>query len=140
MNLFNDITKQNKSFNSIFDYLKTNKDPLLLSNVLESQKGHIIYSIFKNFNNCSLIVCENELKAKNFYDDLKFFFKDKVFYYPSKDVVFYSADVKSRDIIKYRFDVIKNILSGDKIVIVLSVEALFDRLVKKDIFKNFIFQ
>lgn len=138
MNLFNDITKQNKSFNSIFDYLKTNKDPLLLSNVLESQKGHIIYSIFKNFNNCSLIVCENELKAKNFYDDLKFFFKDKVFYYPSKDVVFYSADVKSRDIIKYRFDVIKNILSGDKIVIVLSVEALFDRLVQKEIFEKFI--
>ncbi|WP_250278148.1 transcription-repair coupling factor [[Clostridium] colinum] len=138
MNLFNDIIKENKSFNTIFDCLKNETNPLLLSNLLDSQKSHIIYSIAQNFNNSSLIICENELIAKNFYDDLKFFFKDKVFYYPSKDVVFYSADVKSRDIIKYRFDVIKNILSNDNIVIVLSIDALFDRLVKKDIFKNFI--
>ncbi len=138
MNLFNNITKEDKSFMDIINYLKTDSSPLLLSNILESQKAHIVYSIFENFNNCSLIICENELKAKNFYDDLKFFFKDKVFYYPSKDVVFYSANVKSKDIIKYRFDVIKNILSNDKIVIVLSVEALFDRLVKKEIFEKFI--
>ena len=138
MNLFSNIVNENKDFNNIINYLKNDKEPLLLSNVLESQKSHIIYSIFKNFNNCSLIICENEIKAKNFYDDLKFFFKDKVFYYPSKDVIFYSADVKSRDIIKYRFDVIKNILSGDKIVIILSIEALFDRLVKKEIFEKFI--
>ncbi len=138
MNLFNNIAKENENFNNIITYLSQNEQPLLLSNVLESQKSHIIYSLFKNFDNCSLIICENELKAKNFYDDLKFFFKDKVFYYPSKDVVFYSADVKSRDIIKYRFDVIKNILSNDKIVIVLSIESLFDRLVKKDIFEKFI--
>ena len=136
MNIFNNI--KSKNFETIFNCLKAKKQPLSLSNVLESQKSHIVYSIFNNLNNSSLIICENELKARRFYDDLKLFFKDKVFYYPSKDVVFYSADVKSRDIIKYRFDVIKNILSGDKIVIVLSVEALFDRLVKKDIFKNFI--
>lgn len=137
MNLFNNLTK-NKQIDDLLNFLKTDNAPLVLSNVLDSQKSQIIYNVFNNFNNCSLVICENELKAKNFYDDLKFFFKDKVFYYPSKDVVFYSADVKSRDIIKYRFDVIKNILSGDRIVIVLSVEALFDRLVKKDIFKNFI--
>ena len=94
MNLFNNITKEDKSFMDIINYLKTDSSPLLLSNILESQKAHIVYSIFENFNNCSLIICENELKAKNFYDDLKFFFKDKVFYYPSKDVVFYSANVK----------------------------------------------
>lgn len=137
MNLFNNLTK-NKQIEDLLNFLKTDNSPLVLSNVLDSQKSQIIYNVFNNFNNCSLVICENEIKAKNFYDDLKFFFKDKVFYYPSKDVVFYSADVKSRDIIKYRFYVIKNILSGDKIVIVLSVEALFDRLVKKDIFKNFI--
>ena len=138
MNIFNNISNENKNFNTLLDFLKSKKTPLLLSNVLESQKSHIVYDVFKNFSNSSIIICENELKAKNFYDDLKLFFKDKVFYYPSKDVVFYSADVKSRDIIKYRFDVIKNILSNDNIVIVLSIEALFDRLVKKEIFEKFI--
>lgn len=138
MNIFNNISNENKNFNTLLDFLKSKKTPLLLSSVLESQKSHIVYDVFKNFSNSSIIICENELKAKNFYDDLKLFFKDKVFYYPSKDVVFYSADVKSRDIIKYRFDVIKNILSNDNIVIVLSIEALFDRLVKKEIFEKFI--
>lgn len=138
MNIFNNISNENKNFNTLLDFLNSKKTPLLLSSVLESQKSHIVYNVFKNFNNSSIIICENELKAKNFYDDLKLFFKDKVFYYPSKDVVFYSADVKSRDIIKYRFDVIKNILSNDNIVIVLSIEALFDRLVKKEIFEKFI--
>lgn len=138
MNIFNNILNENENFNSLLDFLKEKKNPLLLSNMLESQKSHLIYGIFKNFNNSSVIICENELKAKSFYDDLKLFFKDKVFYYPSKDVVFYSADVKSRDIIKYRFDVIKNIISNDNIVIVLSIEALFDRLVKREIFEKFI--
>ncbi len=138
MNLFKNVLNENKAFVKTLDSLKTKIDSIALSNVLDAQKSHIVYSIFEKFNNKSLIVCENEMKAKKFYEDLKFFFKDKVFYYPSKDVVFYSADVKSRDIIKYRFDVIKNILSNDDIVVVLSIEALFDRLVQKDLFKKFI--
>lgn len=138
MNLFNLILKENNDYNLLEKYLKQNINSILLTNVLESQKSHIISTLFNNFSKTNLIICENDTKAREYYNDLKFFLKDKVFHYPSKDVVFYSANVKSLDIIKERFNVIKNILSGSPVTIILSIEALFDRLVKKDVFEKFI--
>ena len=137
MNIFNTLNENiqiKKGLDAIINY----KNPILFSNSLEAQKEQLIYSIYKKFSSSGIIICENELKAKKMYDDLNFFFKDKVFYYPSKDIVFYSADIKSRDIVKYRFEVIKNILEKKEVFIVLSVEALFDRLVPKDIFLEYI--
>lgn len=138
MNLFNSILKENKDFNLLKKYLNENKNCILLTNVLESQKSHIISGLNMDFNKTNLIICENENNAKKYYNDLKFFLKENVFYYPSKDIVFYSANVKSLEIIKERFNVIKHILENKPITIILSIEALFDKLVSKEIFKNFI--
>ena len=138
MNLFNLILKENDDYNILEKYLKENINSILLTNVLESQKSHIISALYNNFSKTNLIICENDNKAREYYNDLKFFLKDNVFHYPSKDVVFYSANIKSLDIIKERFNVIKNILSGLPITIILSIEALFDRLVKKEVFEKFI--
>ncbi|MDE6182078.1 MAG: hypothetical protein K2F59_02580, partial [Eubacteriales bacterium] len=90
MNLFNLILKENNSYNLLKKSLKEDKETILLTNVLESQKSHIISGLTNDFSKTNLIICENDIKAKKYYDDLKFFLKENVFYYPSKDVVFYS--------------------------------------------------
>ncbi len=146
MKILNDILLENKDFCAILDYINENKnntkkEPVFVSGVFDSQKSHFIYSLYKklNLSNTNIIICESELKAKKYYNDLTFFFKSSnIFYYPSKDIIFYSADVKSTEIIKQRFQVIQSLLDNKNITIVLSIEALFDRLVEKDIFSNFI--
>lgn len=131
---------ENKEFDLLKNLIEKGKSPVLATGVLDSQKAHLIYGIESLINKSSLIIASSELKAKEIYEDMQFFIKDKIMYYPSKDIIFYSADVKSTDIIKKRFEVIDKLISGEKISVVLSVEALFDRLVEKNIFKNFIIE
>lgn len=142
MNILNDFLNDNKQFKEVIKLINNTKSNgvISLAGTLESQKAHVLSTISNTINSTNIIICESEIGAKSYFDDLKFFLKDKVFYYPSKDIIFYSADVKSTDIIKRRFEVIKNILENktDNITIVLSIEALFDRLVDPSIFQKFI--
>lgn len=140
MNIFYDFLKENKNFNKLKNYISDKSStPVLASGVIDTQKAHLIAGLSLEFNNSSIVITNSELKAKEIYNDLKFFMKDKVMLYPSKDVIFYWADVKSLDIIKQRFEIISKILDNEKITVVLSAEALFDRLVPAEIFKEFIF-
>lgn len=127
-----------ESFHALTDLIENNKTPVLCSGVLDSQKAHLIYGCIKKLDRPSLIIASSELKAKEIYEDLSFFLKDDVMLYPSKDIIFYSADIKSIDIIKKRFEVVSRLLENEKFSVVLSVEALFDRLVPKERFKDFI--
>jgi len=132
-----------ENFIKLTESVSNGQTPVLVSGALGSQKSHLINGILNSLNVPALIVTENELKAKEIYEDLQFFKKDNVMLYPSKDIIFYSADIKSTDIIKNRFEIISNIAfnnENDKnnFSIVLSVEALFDKLVPKSRFKDFI--
>ena len=130
--------KQLDSFQKIIAAIKQQTTPILVTGVIDSQKAHLSYGIQKEHNMPALIVASSELKAREIYDDMRFFLGDKVMYYPSKDIIFYNADLKSIDIETQRFSVLHSLIHNEKPTIVLSVEALFDRLVEKDIFAKFI--
>ncbi len=138
MNIFYEFINKNKEFSQLKSAVEGNITPVLATGVVDAQKCHIISALSEGLDGSSLIITNSELKAKEIYKDLKFFLKDKVRLYPSKDTIFYWADVKSLDIIKERFGIISEIINGKKIAVVLSAEALFDRLVPKDVFKSFI--
>ena len=114
--------------------------PLLLSGMMDSQKCHIIAAIKELKGSAILVITHSELKAKEIYEDLSFFIRgeNNLFLYPAKDIVFYAADVKSSLIIKERFAAVNALLKGFQPIIVLSVEALFDRLSPPDVFSQHI--
>jgi len=129
---------ENTSFGYLQQYLKKNVTPILANGISGSQKAHIISGLNSIFKVSSLIITNSPLNAKKLYDDLRFFMKDKVFLYPNKDIVFYSADIKSTEIIKQRFEVLNKLVKNENITVVATIEALFDRLTEKNIFKNYI--
>jgi len=114
--------------------------PLLLSGMMDSQKCHIVGALKEIKDNTILVITYSELKAKEIYEDLAFFIKqpNNLFLYPAKDMVFYSADVKSSLITKERFAAINALLKDEKPVIIASIEALFDRLSPPDVFMDHI--
>lgn len=132
--------EETEGFNLIMQSITAEKTPVLACGVINSQKSHLVLGITKNLSAPSLIIAENEQKAKEIFDDLSFFMKNNVMLYPSKDIIFYSADIKSTDIIKKRFEIINTLISAPEkeFSIVLSVESLFDKLVPKERFKDFI--
>ena len=103
MNIFYDFLDSNKNYDRLRDSIKENKTPVLATGVVDGQKTHLIAGITNDVHKSNLVITHSELKAKEIYNDLKFFLKDKVVLYPAKDIIFYWADVKSMDIIKERF-------------------------------------
>ena len=110
------------------------KKPVLVTGVNGSGKWHLASSVMTKENRPGLIVTHSELSAKGVYEDTRFFFPDRCRLYPSRDPLFYAADAKSADITRKRFIVISELLAGENPVIVLSAEALLDRLTPKKSF------
>ncbi len=124
------------TFNNLINSLKNNTT-LLANGISEGQREHLINSILQN-NKSGLVITNDEISAKKTYNNLQYFLGEDVVFYPAKDIIFYNADVKSIDIVKERFKAINKLISNERTVIVLSIEALFDRLTPFDTFKNFI--
>lgn len=127
-------------FTEAAESIKEKKTPVLARGVIDSQKVHLAWALGEDLSAPILMITDSEIKAKEIYEDMYSFYKDKVKFYPAKDIVFYNADVRSNHIIKQRIDILSALLEEPKEVkcIVLSVEALFDRLAPPRIFKEYI--
>ena len=108
--------------------------PVLASGMAEGQKAHIATLLGKT----KLIIASSPLKAQQLYSDISYFDKTSAVLYPPKDIIFYSADIKSREIIKTRFEILSRLMSGEELTVVTTVEALLDRLVPRRVFESFI--
>jgi len=84
--------------------------------VVESQKWHLTAALLKATNRPALIIAPSELKAKAIYEDLLYFFRDACCLYPSRDMLFYAADVKSVDITRQRLRVLDKITTYTRAV------------------------
>ncbi len=139
MNSLSELLLKLDSFKELKKALEKNSSKINVQGVLDSQKEHLIFATYEHLKNKSIVVTHTERKARELYENLKFYYKEKVFHYPQKDILFYSADVKSVDIMKERSRIYEQLFSNEDIVIVLSIDALFDRLSPKEVLeKHFI--
>jgi transcription-repair coupling factor (superfamily II helicase) len=136
MSNFFGILREIDGFISLARALRDGNTPALATGVLDSQKCHICAGLTQTFQRTSVIVTYSELKAREIYEDMELFLPGSVKFYPSKDIIFYSADIKSADITRQRFSVVKSLLNGEQVCVVLSAEALLDRLAPPRVFKD----
>lgn len=128
-----------ESYHQLLTDIQQKQTPVLTTGVIDVQQTHLIYSISAHLNRPALVITHSELRAKEIGEDLRFFQKN-VYHYPAKDIIFYSADVHSQDIIRKRFLVTDALMKGERPTIVLSIEALFDRLMEKESFVPYILE
>ena len=126
------------SFEKISAQLKKNvKKTALCTGVVDSQKCHLAWALAETHKRPFVFITYSEVKAREAYEDLQFFMPGQVQYYPVRDMIFYAADVRSADIVRQRMTVIDGLLNNDIGAVVLSVEALFDRLTPPERFQDF---
>ena len=120
--------------------LKKVRSTALAGGVMDSQKCHLACGLANQTGRPMLFVAAGELKAREMFRDISFFFPESVKYYPAKDILFYGADVNSGGITRERFDVLASLLDEDSEVkaVVCGVEALFDCLAEKEVFRSHI--
>lgn len=126
MKTFTEPLKELKEFNDIRDNIIMGELPVQITGCIDSQKCHLIHGLSDGFK-FKVIVTYDELKAKEIYEDYRLYDKN-VFIYPAKDIIFYSADIHGRAIVRERLRIIKRIIEKQDTTIIISLDGGMDRL------------
>lgn len=121
-------------YGEIQSRLKSNRGVLQLSGCIESQKAHVIYGLGQEKKN-RLIVTENELKAKELYEDMRFYDPD-VMLYPARDLIFFQADIHGNLLTKQRMRVIAALLEKKNVTVVTSMSGCMEYLMPLSVIKD----
>lgn len=78
-----------------------------ISGCVTSQKTHFMYALGDG-SAYRVIACSSESKARALYEEYKMLSED-VYLYPSKDFLFYQADIRSKELVKQRMDVLRRL-------------------------------
>ena len=113
-------------FEQIKEKSKTNKGILQVSGCMESQKSHLMYGL-SGIAPYRLILAEDELRAREIYEDYRFYDR-KVYSYPAKDLLFFQADIHGNLLIRQRMKVIKALLEEKELTVVTSIDGCMDFL------------
>lgn len=111
----------NEKFLKILSYIDKQK-LFEVQGLSDSSKSYLLSSIYEETKGSLVVIADNDIEAKNIYEDLNLFCTN-VFYLPSKEMVFYNVDAISGDLRWERLKVIKEILNKKKKIIVTTVEA-----------------
>ena len=123
---------------AIESYLENNKHPIEVLGLAESGRSYFINSIYESTDKPIVIVTHSDIEAKNIYEDLNFYLTN-VYYFPAKEVVFYNVDAISGDLRWARLNVIKEILSPGRKVVVTSIDAFASRYTPRKLFNEYKF-
>ena len=97
-----------------------------ITGCIDSQKCHLIAGLSMHFP-VKVIITYNDLRAQELLEEYRLY-DSKVMYYPSKDIIFYNADIQGNAIVKERLKVIKRLLLGDPVTIIACMDSGVDRL------------
>ncbi len=85
--------------------------------------------------NVRLVVTYDDKRANQLYEDFRFYDKE-VYIYPSKDILFFSADIHGNSIPRRRMEIFKRLICGLPCTIILTVDALMDKIPELSYIEN----
>ena len=123
-------------FKSLLAEIENKTSPLAITGLNGVGMVEIISSINQFSKKPILLVTYNEIQAKKIYEDIKYF-QDKVVFFPKKEIVTYDYIAESKDLPYKRIEALNKIVSKKNLVIVTTIEALMQKLPKKEtLYKN----
>ncbi len=95
---------------------------IALSGCVDSQKLHMIYGLGEGFR-YKMIVTFNDLRAKELYEDYKFYDRN-VMLYPAKDLIFFQADIHGNQLTMERIRCLRRLMEGKPVTVITTYDAL----------------
>ena len=124
----------------LYEYEELNRDlerglgPVSVSGCMDSQKVHLMQEAGESLP-WKLVVTYDDSRAKEIYEDFRCF-RDDVWLYPARDLLFYSADIHGNLMTKQRIEVLRHLIEDRSGVVVTTMDGLMDHLVPLELFKN----
>lgn len=100
--------------------------PVQVSGCMDSQKVHLMEEVAAD-TPWKLVVTYDDTRAKEIYDDFGCFRQD-VWLYPAKDLLFYSADIHGNLMNRQRISVLRHLMEDASGVVVTTLDGLMDHL------------
>lgn len=108
--------------------IENKKFPLLIRGLVDVERCNIIEVLTQKLKKRHrLIITYDEIRGRQLYEDLRLYDSTTMFY-QAKDFMFFSADIHGSAIVASRLEVIKRLIDASPTTIVLSVEALLDKV------------
>ena len=117
-----------QEYDNLVQALKSGKGPLQVTGTLDSQKVHLMYELGEaSAFAWKLVVTYDDTRAKEIYDDLRSF-TSRVWLYPAKDLLYYSADIHGNLMARQRIAVLRRLMEDREGVVVTTMDGLMDHL------------
>ncbi|QGU96568.1 transcription-repair coupling factor [Clostridium bovifaecis] len=127
---------ESDQFRNIINALSQKRFPIEIIGLSDSGRGLFINGIYEKEDKSIFIFTNSDVEAKNLYEDLSFYVPN-VYYFPNREVVFYNIYAISGDLRWERLKIIREMLRGDKKIIVASIEALAATYISPKLYKDY---
>ncbi len=134
MKVFSELLQEMEEFDQLVKGIKEKKTPVQVVGVSDSVGAHLISSVCEQFSRTALVVAAEEKEARQYYEDLRFFLGEQVFYFPRTDLLFYDVEAKGQDVTSRRLSVLAALLRGEQCCVVTTAEALVSPTVPKELY------
>ncbi len=116
-----EVLRQSKKTGENSDRASSRK-VMALSGCVDSQKLHMVYGLSDGLR-CKVIVTYSDLKAKEFFEEYKFYDKN-VTLYPAKDLIFFQADIHGNQLTGERIRTLRRLMERKPLTIITTYAAL----------------
>ncbi len=131
------LAKKSDSIKKIIDKIKSGEKETFVSGLFGSSKGFLLSFLFKNFALPILVITSDPEEAQNIVDDLTSFLgEEKVFHFPSWEILPYEFSFPSSEVIGKRLLALFNLTFEKKNVVVASIRGAFQKTLTPSRFKN----
>ena len=132
MNILTDELQNSKKFSEVINHIKEVQSPISLSGLSDMGKIQTIAGLNESLEKNICVITYNQIQAKRLLKDMAYF-TQKAAIFPKKELVTYDYIAESKDLPYERIEVLNNI-RGNKIkVVILTIEALMQDMVSKDV-------
>lgn len=114
------------------EYIDKAQFPLQISGCVESQKCQWIYGL-TDAKKWKVIITANEMRARELVEDYRMFDK-QVYYYPAKDVIFFSADIHGNAVSLERLKVREALAKGEGGTIITTLDAGMESVISQSVY------
>lgn len=131
--------RENAIFENFISNLSHDGYPGMIYGLSESARTYVINGLFEELNRNIFVITHSDVECRALYEDLSLY-TPNVYYFPSKEVVFYNVYAISGDIRWERLKIIKEMLSAGKKIIVTSIDALAPLYTPVELYRKYNFK
>ncbi|MCY6371973.1 transcription-repair coupling factor [Clostridium ganghwense] len=127
---------ESSSFRRVLNGINKNEFPIEILGISDSARSYFINGLYEQEDKAIFIFTNSDVEAKNLYEDISFYLPN-VYYFPTKEVVFYNIYAVSGDLRWERLKVIREMLRKGRKIIVTSIESLASNYICPQLYREY---